>query len=348
MPNPKPFVAAAVQAAPVYCDIDATVDKTIDLIGEAASNGAKLVVFPETFIPGYPYWAWLAAPAWGVENWVQRYFENGFEIGSTHEERIAAAARENGIHVILGISERAGGSLYMGQLLLDDRGERIAARRKLKPTYAERFVFGEGGGSDIAVHETDIGRVGALCCWEHFQPLTKFAMFSQNEQIHAASWPTFTLYPQAYGFSAELNDAASSVYAGEGGCFVLTASMPMNEEILDMICDTPDKRELITLGGGKSMIFSPEGQRLAEYIDEKEEGIVYAEIDLSLIAIAKAPADPAGHYARPDVTKLVFNQAPRNPVESPPLPPADGATTTVAEQAFEPAVAAKVDGGVES
>jgi aliphatic nitrilase len=203
----------------------------------------------------------------------------------------------------------------MGQLIVDARGERIAARRKLKPTYIERIVFGEGGGGDLAVHETDLGRLGALCCWEHFQPLTKYAMYSMDEQIHAASWPSFSLYPAAYALGPELNDSASQMYAAEGGCFVLAATMPISEEIIDLLCDTPDKRELIKPGGGRSMIFGPDGSRLAPYLAPDEEGLVVADIDLGVIPLAKAAADPAGHYARPDVTRLVFDGRPHRPVE---------------------------------
>lgn len=333
------FTAAAIQATPVYLDLEGTVDKTVSLIAEAAGDGAKLVVFPETWIPGYPYWAWLGPPAWGMQ-WVQRYFENSLELGTPAEERIADAAREHQIHVVLGMSERAGGSLYMGQLLLDDQGERIAARRKLKPTYIERIVFGEGGGADLAVHDTDLGRLGALCCWEHFQPLTKYAMYSLNEQVHAASWPSFSLYPAAYALGPELNDAASQMYAGEGGCFVLAASMPVSREIIDLLCDTPDKRELLVQGGGRSMIFGPDGSRLCEYLEPDEEGILYAEIDTGVIPLAKAAADPAGHYSRPDVTRLVFNSRAARPVET----PEETSTSEGADDGFDPTLMVAVEG----
>ncbi len=304
-----------MQASPAYIDLDATVGRTVELIEEAAGRGAKLIVFPETWLPGYPYWAWLGSAALGMR-WLQRYVDNSLELGSDQEERVAEAAAACSIHVVLGYSERAGGSLYMGQLLLDAEGRRIAARRKLKPTYIERIVFGEGGGADLAVHETELGRLGALCCWEHFQPLTKYAMYAQNEEIHAASWPSFSLYPAAYALGPELNDAASQMYAGEGGCFVLAATMPIREETIDLLCDTPDKRELIRPGGGRSMIFGPDGSRLCDYLAPDEEGLLYAELDLSAIALAKAAADPAGHYARPDATRMILDDRSLKPVET--------------------------------
>ena len=124
--------------------------------------------------------------------------------------------------VVMGHSEKHGGSLYMGQWIIGPDGETIAQRRKLKPTHVERTVFGEGDGSDLAVHDTPLGRVGALCCWEHLQPLSKYAMYAQNEQVHIAAWPSFSLYRGgAYALGPEVNNAASRIYAVEGQCFVL-------------------------------------------------------------------------------------------------------------------------------
>jgi aliphatic nitrilase len=311
--HPK-FKAAAVQASPVYLDLEATVDKTVALIGEAARNGAQLVAFAETWIPGYPYWAWLGSQAWAL-GWVQRYHDNSLDLRSPEAQRIRDAARDHGIHVVVGYSERSGGSRYMGQMIVGPDGEQVAARRKLKPTHIERTVFGESDGSGLAVHDTAIGRLGALCCWEHFQPLTKYAMYSMDEQVHVASWPSFSLLPKAYALGPALNTAASQMYAGEGGCFVIASTMPVTQEIIDTVCDTPDKRELLEVGGGYSMIFGPDGAPLAEPLAPDEEGIVYADVDLGMISLAKAAADPAGHYSRPDVTRLLLNRTPTPPVE---------------------------------
>jgi nitrilase len=310
------FRLAAIQAAPVYLDRDATIDKGVALIEEAASNGADLVGFPETWIPGYPWWIWLGAPAWGMQ-FVPRYHANSLVLGSPEAQRIIDAARDNDIHVVIGLSEKAGGSLYMGQMIVNREGEVIAARRKLKPTHVERSVFGEGNGSDLAVHEFDIGNVGALCCWEHLQPLSKYAMYSQNEQIHVASWPSFSLYSGiAYALGPQANTAASQMYALEGQCYVIASSAITSQEMIDMLCDTPDKHDLLPPGGGAAMIFGPDGMPLCEPIGENEEGILYADCDAAMLAIAKSAADPAGHYSRPDVTRLLLNRTPAKPVES--------------------------------
>ena len=159
------YKVAAVQAAPELLDIEKGVAKDVHLIEEAASNGASLIALPDVWLPGYPWWIWLDSPAWGMQ-FVRRYFENAIEIGDVHFERIRLAAEEHKIHVVLGFTERAAGTLYISQSIIDAEGKVIANRRRLKPTHAERTVFGEGDGSHLAVHSTDLGRLGALCCAE--------------------------------------------------------------------------------------------------------------------------------------------------------------------------------------
>ncbi len=307
--HPK-FRAAAVQAAPVFLDLDATVDKSIGLIKEAAAGGARLIAFPETFIPGYPWFIWLDSPAWGMQ-FIQRYHDNSLVYGSPAADRIAQAARDNGIMVVMGHSEKSGGSLYMGQWIIDADGRTVAMRRKLKPTHVERTVFGEGDGSDLSVFETALGRVGALCCWEHLQPLSKYAMYAQNEQVHIAAWPSFSLYRGgAYALGPEVNNAASRVYAVEGGCFVIAPCATVSKEMVDLLCVDAGKKMLLLEGGGFAQIYAPDGQLMHAPLPEGEEGLVYADIDLGMIALAKAAADPAGHYARPDVTRLLLDKTP--------------------------------------
>ncbi len=244
---------ATVQAAPAFLDMQAGVVKAIRLIEEAAANGARLVAFPECWIPGYPWWIWLGSPAWGMQ-FVRRYHENSMIAGGPECQALQAAAREHEIFVVMGYSERDGGSLYIAQLLMDQDGALVAARRKLKATHVERTVYGEGDGSDIRVHNTALGRVGALCCWEHLNPLIKYAMYAQNEQIHIASWPSFSLYEgAAYALGPQLNTAVSQVYAAEGQCFVLAASGVVSHDMVELLCDTPDKRALLKVGGGAAM-----------------------------------------------------------------------------------------------
>ena len=310
------FKAAVVQAEPVWLDADATIDKSIALIEEAARAGAQLIAFAETFIPGYPWWLWLDSPASGFQ-FFGRYHENSLTLDGPRFQRLLDAARANDIAVVAGYSERSGGSLYMGQAVISADGELVGARRKLKPTHVERTVFGEGDGSDLAVHDTALGRIGALCCWEHLQPLTKYAMFSKHEQVHVAAWPSFSVYKgAAYALGPEVNTAASQLYAAEGQVFVLAPCSIVGDAALDLFCgDDPVKRQLLQRGGGFARVYGPDGRPLAEPLPEDAEGILYADIDLSVIPIAKAAADPVGHYSRPDVTRLLLNPAPRRPVE---------------------------------
>lgn len=304
------FRAAAVQAAPAFLDLDAGVDRTVALIAEAAANGAELIGFPETWLPGYPWFIWLDSPAWGMQ-FVQRYFDNSLVYGSPQADRIAAAAREHSITVSLGLSERRGGSLYIAQWTIGPDGATIARRRKLKPTHVERTIFGEGDGSDLSVHATPLGRLGGLCCWEHLQPLSKYAMYAQDEQVHVGAWPSFSLYVGgAYALGPEVNTSASRVYAVEGGCFVLAPCATVSPEMIELLCTDDTKRALLQPGGGHARIFAPDGQEIAERLAPDAEGLLYADLDLGLISLAKAAADPAGHYSRPDVTRLLLNRTP--------------------------------------
>src|SRR2546430_5290497 len=291
------YKAAVVQAAPVWIDLEGTVAKTILYIEEAAKEGAKLIAFPETWIPGYPWYIWVGTPAWAIgKGFVQRYFDNSLSYDSPLAQKIADAARDNKITVVLGLSERDGGSLYIAQWLIGSDGETIAKRRKLRPTHAERTVFGEGDGSDLAVHDrADVARLGALCCWEHLQPLSTYAMYAQNEQDHVGARPSFSLYdPFAHALGHEVNNAASKVYAVEGSCFVLAPCATVSQAMVDELCDRPDKHALLHAGGGHAAIYGPDGSSIAEKLDPAQEGLLYADIDLGAIGIAKDAADPAG------------------------------------------------------
>jgi nitrilase len=319
--NPK-YKVAAVQAAPAFLDLDASVDKAVRLIDEAGARGARLIAFPETWIPGYPWWIWLGAPAWAImKGFVSAYFDNSLAYDSPAADKLRQAAKRNDIVVVLGLSERDGGSLYIAQWIIAPDGETVAQRRKLKPTHVERSVFGEGDGSDLAVHDLEIGRVGALCCWEHLQPLSKYAMYAQNEQVHVAAWPSFSLYdPFAHALGAEVNNAASKVYAVEGSCFFLGPCAVVSEAMITELCDSPEKHAFLHAGGGHAVIYGPDGSSLAEKLPPDQEGILYADIDLGMIGVAKNAADPAGHYSRPDVTRLLLNTSRAKRIEHFTLP----------------------------
>lgn len=327
-----PVRVAAVQAEPAWLDLAAGVGQVVRLIGEAASGGAQLVAFGETFIPGYPWWIWLDSPAAGMQ-FVPRYAANSMTRDGAEMDRIRAAAAANRVHVVFGFSERAGGSLYMAQAFISDTGELISVRRKLKPTHVERSVFGEGDGSDLQVHDTKLGMIGALNCWEHLQPLTKYAMYSLGEEIHVGGWPSFSVYRgAATALGPEVNTAASLMYAVEGQTFVVAPCAVIGAAAQELFCDNETKRQLLLRGGGYARIYGPEGSPLAEPLPETAEGIVYADLDPALIAIAKSAADPVGHYSRPDVLRLLVN---RNPSPATVYAPTEQPQTLAAPAADE-------------
>ena len=310
------FKAATVQAEPIWFDAAATVEKSIALIQEAARNHAEIIAFPEVFIPGYPYHIWLDSPFAGMGKFAVRYHEQSLPIDSPLIVRLRDAARTNKISVVMGFSERDGGTLYMSQIIINEQGNIVAHRRKLKPTHVERTVFGEGDGSDIAVYEMAIGRVGALNCWEHFQTLTKYAMYAMHEQLHIAAWPGMSLYqPEVYAFSAEAQSVATQMYAMEGQTFVLCATQVVTKAAHQFFCESPMHEKLIGYGGGFAQIYGPDGRALADRLPSDAEGILYADINLAEIAMAKQAADPVGHYSRRDVFTLLFNDQPLGPVK---------------------------------
>lgn len=313
-PLGKIVKVAAVQAAPVLLDLDAGVEKAIELIDEAGKAGVQLINFPETWLPGYPWWIWLNPPAINMQ-YVAPYVQNSIEAGSEQDNKLRAAARRNNIHVVIGVSERSGGSLYMGQWHYGPEGEVISRRRKLKPTHVERSVFGEGDGSDMFVNKTEIGNIGALCCWENLQPLSKYAMFSQDEEIHCAAWPSYSLYAKlSKAFSPEVSVNVNQIYGVEGQCFVLSACSVTDQAIIDMLVQNEMHEKFLEVGGGYARIFGPNGAEFGENIPHDKEGLVIADIDLGLISHSKTAADPAGHYARPDALALMHNKNPRRPV----------------------------------
>ncbi|RYY99128.1 MAG: carbon-nitrogen hydrolase family protein [Comamonadaceae bacterium] len=307
--------AAVVQAAPAFLDLDASVAQCEALIAQAAREGADLIAFPETFIPGYPWWIWQCAPAEiFARDLVRTYYANALDYASAHATRLAQAARSAGITAVLGLAERDAGSLYISQWAIGPDGQTLLRRRKLKPSHVERSVFGEGDGTDLTVVDSPVGKLGALCCWEHLQPLSKFAMYAQHEQIHVAAWPSLgtgagrALYSLGY----EVNNAASQVYAAEGGCFVLAPCATISQHMVDVVCGDDEKvRARFRAGSGRAMIYGPDGRPLTEPRDPHWEGLIHAELDLTLIDVAKSATDPVGHYARPDVTQLLLNRQPR-------------------------------------
>ncbi len=316
MTDARGLRVAAVQAAPVFLDRDATVEKAVASIEEASGAGARLVVFPETWIPGYPAWIFSAA-GWddpGAKKAFGRLQRNAVEVPSAATDTLAAAARACGVHVVVGMTERDAGSsrgtLYNSLLYLSDAGEILGVHRKIMPTHAERIVWGMGDGSTLHVFDTPFGRLGGLVCWEHWMPLARFAMHAKGEQIHVAAWPEVG--------DPELHRFASRHYAFEGRCFtlcVMGASLtsdliPSDFELPEALAAASDFADAAGEEVFGTSVFGPDGSCIAA-ARAGEEAIVYADLDLDRIAEEQQALDVAGHYNRPDIFELRVDETPK-------------------------------------
>lgn len=299
---------AAAQVAPVYLDKQKTVEKACQIIEEAASHDAKLIVFPEAFIPGYPDWVWLIPNSKSAElnQLYTDLVKNAVSIPDQSTEKLCKTAKKNGIFVVMGMSERnsekSNGSLYNSLLVIDDQGNLLGKHRKLIPTGGERLIWAQGDGSTLETFHTSIGILGGLICWENFMPLARNAMYDAGVQILVS--PT---WDKSSNWLISLQHIAR-----EGGLFIISTCMAWKME------DLPDKFEFKKLypedrewiNTGNSCIVGPNGKILAGPL-EAEEGILYADIDLNEILAAKRMFDVSGHYARPDVFdfKVIKNPA---------------------------------------
>ena len=297
--NNLKFKAAAVQAAPVFLDKKATLDKACSLIAEAGRNGAELIVFPETYIPTYPYWSPNGHALWG--KWVYSWrdlLRNSIEIPSEDTEILCKAATKANAHVVMGLNERdkvSQGTIYNTMLFIDRSGRILGCHRKLMPTAFERVYWGRGDGSGLNVYNTDLGRLSGLICAEHLMVLPKYALFAQGEQIHCSTWPGWP------GGLKSTIDVACRCLSLEGGVWVIISCGYITEK--DVPDDFPHKKDMEWTAFGGSGIVSPRGNYVAGPVYD-EETIVYGEIDMGEIDLAKCTLDMVGHYARPDVLNL--------------------------------------------
>jgi len=295
--------AAAVQIAPVLDRPDGTLNKVCEAIDQAAAKGAQLVVFPETFVPYYPYFSFVKPPvAMGADH--MKLYERAVAVPGPVTDAVAGRARAHGMVVVLGVNERDHGSLYNAQLIFDADGTLCLKRRKITPTFHERMVWGQGDASGLKVVNTAVGRVGALACWEHYNPLARYALMTQHEEIHCAQFPG-SMVGQIF---ADQMEATIRHHALEAGCFVINATGWLSDEQIASI--TPDAGLQKALRGGcNTAIVSPEGVHLAPPLREGE-GMVVADLDMSLITKRKRMMDSVGHYARPELLSLRINAQP--------------------------------------
>ena len=291
------YIAAAVQAAPVFLNKRETIGKVCSLIEEARENGADLIVFPEAMIPAYPYWPKDLGTGPERKLVLDAYMElykNSVEIPSEDTETLSSAARKAGAHLIIGVNEREGGTLYNTILYIDKTGAIIGKHRKLLSIDSEKCIWGMGGAEDIGVFDTELGKLGGFFCYEHHITLAKYAMFMKGEQVHAGLWA-------GHGFVKPTMDCASREYAFEGQVFVIVASGYISE---DMIPDSFPLKKFTTWDfPGGSGIINPRAEYIAGPLYDCE-GILYSEIDMDMIIRAKAVIDSVGHFSRPDILTL--------------------------------------------
>ncbi|MGX2039640.1 Nit6803 family nitrilase [Methylocaldum sp. MU1018] len=307
MTSQKIVRAAAVQIAPVFDSADGTVAKVCQAIVDAAARGAQLVVFPETFVPYYPYFSFVLPPAASGREHLKLY-EHAVVVPGSVTEAVAAQARTLGVVVVLGVNERDHGSLYNTQLIFDEAGRLALKRRKITPTFHERMIWGQGDAAGLKVVETGVGRIGALACWEHYNPLARYALMAQHEEIHCSQFPGSLVGP----IFADQIEVTIRHHALESGCFVVNATGWLSDEQIESITPDPGLQKALR-GGCCTAIVSPEGQHLAEPL-RAGEGMVIADLDLSLITKRKRMMDSVGHYARPELLSLRVNDRPAAPM----------------------------------
>jgi len=307
--TPRVIRAAAVQLSPVLFSREGTTAKVCDAIAEAGRKGAQIVVFPETVVPYYPYFSFIKPPAsMGAEHLL--LIEQAVTVPGPVTAAISAAARAAGAVVSIGVNERDHGTLYNSQLLFDADGQLLQARRKITPTFHERMIWGQGDGSGLCAVDTAVGRVGQLACWEHYNPLARYALMADHEQIHVAMFPG-SLVGDIF---REQIEVTIRHHALESGCFVVNATGYLDAEQVQKIAGSSGLERALR-GGCFTAIVSPEGTLLAPPLTDGE-GMVLADLDLSLIDKRKRMMDSVGHYSRPELLSLSLNRSPQSPVRA--------------------------------
>lgn len=310
----RSFKAATTLASPVFLEKDATIDKVAKMATQAAGEGASLMVLPETFIPSYPWWIWMGINNVKKAELFSKLFKNSLEIPSKEINKLCEMAKKCGLFLIVGINERSGRTLYNTQIFIDNKGNLLGRRRKLMPTGEEKTVWGWGDGSDLKVYQTEFGKIGGLICYEHSMPLSRFILFSQEEEIHIACWPGANFKSQPRD-RKKIIDAAMRHIAFEGQVFVIFSSSCLSRKELDFYLDLDaSNKGKLEIGGGISGIIDPLGNYIAGPVED-EETIIYADISEDPIISAKHMVDTVGHYARSDVARVIFDPTERKPLE---------------------------------
>uniref|UniRef100_UPI0040472729 carbon-nitrogen hydrolase family protein n=2 Tax=Roseivirga sp. TaxID=1964215 RepID=UPI0040472729 len=295
------FTAAVIQAAPILFDLEKTLEKTADLVDQAAEKGAKLILFPEAYISAYPRGLSFGTvignrTAEGRELWL-RYWNSSIDVPGKDTERLGAMAKKAGAYLVIGVNERdsVSGTMYCSMLYFNPKGELMGKHQKIKPTAAERIIWGESDGSTLSTFDTTLGRMGGLICWENYMPLARMSMYQKGVQLYMA--PTAD--------SRENWQSTLKHIALEGRCFVFGCNQYVTKSMYPP--DLPGIEDLNqipeTMSRGGSVIISPLGEELTAPLWDSE-GILTAEIDIAEVTKSKLDFDVIGHYARNDIFKF--------------------------------------------
>ena len=300
MTKNRKFKVACVQATPVIFDLEKSVEKVITLTADAAGTGCKLVVFPETFIPGYPaglgFGTVVGSRTQAGRDQFKEYWQNSVEVPGVYTDKLAECAKKNTVFLTVGVTERdkVNKTLYCSLLYFGPDGSLLGKHRKIKPTAAERLVWGEGDGSTLCTFDTEIGKIGGLICWENYMPLARMAMYNKGVEIYLA--PTAD--------SRDSWNATMQHIAFEGRCYVIGCNQYFTKSDFPQHLQAElaqDRPEVLSRGG--SVIVSPLGEVLAGPL-YGEEGILTAEVDLDELVRSRMDFDVTGHYSRNDIFKL--------------------------------------------